>query len=184
MRKPRRPRGQGKTGPTLAESAMWELIRLRRIDDAKFIRQARIMGYIADFCARSLKLVVEVDGPIHDPAADRKRDGVLERKGFRVVRFTNSQVLGDTWRTVLTLRLIVAEMREETLRRQDQNPDVRPPSLQRVRRMAGNPPTSTPKLGSIRAPRGLSTGGLGPLVPGAQLSADEHLGGEGETRGA
>lgn len=53
------------------------------------------MGFIADFYAPSISLVIEVDGPIHaDRAAeDRQRDRIMKQYQIGVLRFTNTQVL-------------------------------------------------------------------------------------------
>jgi very-short-patch-repair endonuclease len=40
------------------------------------------------------RLVVEADGPFHDPEHDARRDAWLVSQGFRVLRFTNSQIHG------------------------------------------------------------------------------------------
>ena len=82
--------------PTLAESAMWKLLRDRRLGDLKFRRQMPIGPYIADFCCPALKLIIELDGGVHVLRADSdaKRDGWLTAKaGFTVLRFENEAVL-------------------------------------------------------------------------------------------
>ena len=49
---------------TMAETAMWKLLRDRRFADLKFRRQTRIDRWIADFCCYELKLVIELDGGV------------------------------------------------------------------------------------------------------------------------
>ena len=63
-------------------------MRGRKLGGYKFRRQAPIGPYIADFYAPEARLVVEVDGPIHDQqeAADNERTRYLEARGIRVVR--------------------------------------------------------------------------------------------------
>src|SRR5690349_24588077 len=51
---------------TPAEQALWELLSDRRLDGLKFRRQFPITIFIADFCCFDLKLVVEVDGGVHE----------------------------------------------------------------------------------------------------------------------
>ncbi len=60
----------------------------------KFSRQVVIGAYIADFVARSHKLVIEVDGQPHggEEARDARRTAWLEQQGYRVIRFTNLDV--------------------------------------------------------------------------------------------
>jgi very-short-patch-repair endonuclease len=52
---------------------------------------------VADFFIPALNIIVEIDGPCHDPEEDRRKDAIFERmRGIRVLRFTNEQVMaGD-----------------------------------------------------------------------------------------
>jgi len=63
----------------------------------KFRRQHPVGSYVVDFFCASAGVVVELDGRSHDDqqAADRRREEYLERKGLRVIRFTNDRVLAD-----------------------------------------------------------------------------------------
>jgi very-short-patch-repair endonuclease len=84
-------------GPTEAEKRLWRLLRDRRFSDVKFRRQHLIGPYVADFfCAKS-KLVLELDGGGHADQKktkdDEHRSRELERLGFRVLRFWNTDVL-------------------------------------------------------------------------------------------
>ena len=82
--------------PTKAESAMWKLLRDRRLAAFKFRRQMPIGAYIADFCCLELKLIIELDGGVHvlRTESDARRDGWLRAKaGFTVMRFANGAVL-------------------------------------------------------------------------------------------
>ena len=82
---------------TQAEKLMWSKIRDRRLDGVKFKRQKPIAGYIVDFVALDLKLIVEIDGGQHAERAaeDAARTKVLEECGYHVVRFWNHDVLGN-----------------------------------------------------------------------------------------
>ncbi len=53
--------------------------------------------YFADFLCREAQLIVELDGYSHDmrQAYDRRRDQWLSENGYRVVRFTNDEVIGN-----------------------------------------------------------------------------------------
>ena len=85
--------------PTDAEAALWELLRDKKLGD-KFRRQHLIDDFIVDFVCLSKNLVIEVDGGYHnDPTQkeyDQQRTLYLNEKGFRVIRFTNEEVLGNT----------------------------------------------------------------------------------------
>ena len=74
---------------TNLESIVWSALRGKKLDGYKFRRQAPIGPFIADFYCPAARLVVEIDGPIHDVrvAADGARTRYLEAKGCRVVRF-------------------------------------------------------------------------------------------------
>ena len=82
---------------TLAESRLWPLLRGRRLHGFKFRRQVPIDRYIADFMCREANLIVELDGASHEERVvhDALRTEVLERCGFRVLRFDNELVLTD-----------------------------------------------------------------------------------------
>ncbi len=95
--------------PTDPEKRLWSKLRNRQLDGIKFRRQVWLAGYIADFYAADLKLVIEVDGDDHAvrEADDLHRTGALEREGFRVMRFGNTDVM-DTLDGVLEAILMMA----------------------------------------------------------------------------
>ena len=68
------------------------MLRAKRLGGWKFSRQVPIGPYIADFAARSAKLVVELDGRTHELAYDQRRDAFISGLGYKVLRFTNSEV--------------------------------------------------------------------------------------------
>ncbi len=73
------------------ELRVWIRLRGRRLDEWKFRRQQPIGEYYADFYCPAAKLIVEIDGPIHDyspDAYDMRRQAWLEAEGYRVIRFT------------------------------------------------------------------------------------------------
>lgn len=96
---------QMRQNPTPAENRLWQRIRKQQIYGAKFRRQVPCERFLVDFCCFSARLVVEVDGPIHQytVAEDMIRQDFLEFLGFRVLRFTNQQIF-------LTLDSVVAEI--------------------------------------------------------------------------
>ncbi|WP_339707293.1 class I tRNA ligase family protein [uncultured Kriegella sp.] len=85
-----------RNNPAQAEAALWESLKGKNLGD-KFRRQHLIDDFIVDFVCLSKKLIVEVDGDIHDTqkAEDEARTKALNERGFEVVRFRNNQVLGD-----------------------------------------------------------------------------------------
>ncbi len=82
---------------TLAEKVMWKLVRNRRLGGFKFLRQVSIDRYFADFVCEAGKLIVELDGAVHDEREDydERRTQTLELFGYVVLRFPNERVLTD-----------------------------------------------------------------------------------------
>lgn len=80
--------------PTDAESAMWRLLRDRRLAALNFRRQVPFQNYILDFVCFERRVVVEIDGGQHvDSESDKMRDAALAQEGFRVLRYWNNDVL-------------------------------------------------------------------------------------------
>jgi very-short-patch-repair endonuclease len=77
----------------------------------RFNRQVPVGRYIADFAARSEKLIVEVDGGQHDERAayDEARTRYLAAQGWRVIRFWNNDVLQNLEGVVATIERALAE---------------------------------------------------------------------------
>jgi very-short-patch-repair endonuclease len=82
---------------TKAEQIVWRAVRAHRLNGVGFRRQTPIGPYIVDFVSHSAKLVIELDGGQHyddaHEAKDARRDGFLRSKGFRVLRFSNHDVM-------------------------------------------------------------------------------------------
>ncbi len=80
---------------TKAESFFWNAVRDRRFDGHKFRRQVPLGQYVADFCCMKGRLIIELDGEIHDKIKefDAEREVRLRDAGFKIVRFTNEKVL-------------------------------------------------------------------------------------------
>lgn len=81
--------------PTDAEARLWYLLRDRRLLGHKFRRQHPLPPYVVDFVCLKARLIIELDGGQHleRKAYDDQRTAYLERKGFRVLRFWNDEVL-------------------------------------------------------------------------------------------
>ena len=86
-----------RSNPTPAEDALWQQLRAKNID-FKIRRQQIIDRFIVDFVCLDRKLVIEVDGDIHDyqKEEDAIRTSILEDLGYKVIRFRNERVLADT----------------------------------------------------------------------------------------
>jgi very-short-patch-repair endonuclease len=81
--------------PTPAEARLWSCLKGGLLG-SRFLRQHVIGMYIVDFCCPDRRLVIEVDGSIHNTPEQSARDAVRQRYlidlGFAVLRFSNSQV--------------------------------------------------------------------------------------------
>ena len=79
------------------EWALWRILRAHRLGDIKFSRQVEAGPYYLDFAARRERLAIELDGETHvgREGYDDKRTEWLEGQGWRVVRFTNGDVIGN-----------------------------------------------------------------------------------------
>ncbi|MCB9300213.1 MAG: endonuclease domain-containing protein [Lewinellaceae bacterium] len=90
---------QQKDNPTDAEKALWQNLRNKALEGYKFRRQHIIDRFIADFICLKQRLIIEVDGGIHQlPDVkwnDEARTLRLNELGFHVLRFTNEEVLGN-----------------------------------------------------------------------------------------
>ena len=80
-----------------AEALLWSKLRDRRFEGFKFRRQTPIGPYVADFYCAACKLVIELDGDSHvgNEEADRVRQGELEARGLKVLRFPNPEIFDN-----------------------------------------------------------------------------------------
>ncbi|MFN6327988.1 MAG: leucine--tRNA ligase [Chitinophagales bacterium] len=87
---------ENRKNATEAEKKLWNEIRNRKLE-YKFRRQHPIDNYIADFICLEQKLIIEVDGGYHTQTKeyDDARTAVLNELGYRVIRFTNEEVIND-----------------------------------------------------------------------------------------
>lgn len=81
---------------TEAESFLWNSLRNKGLG-VKFLRQHIIGDYIVDFVCQETGLIIEVDGGYHSEPCQKEDDDTrtryLESKGFKVIRFTNEEIL-------------------------------------------------------------------------------------------
>jgi very-short-patch-repair endonuclease len=98
---------------TDAERIIWSDLRGNRLNGASFRRRVPIERYIADFVCHAAKLVIELDGGPHfsdeSERADQRRSAVIEAKGFRVLRFSNFDVMTNRAGVLETIAAVVAE---------------------------------------------------------------------------
>jgi very-short-patch-repair endonuclease len=91
--------------PTPAERHAWTLLRNRGILGLKFRRQHVLHGFIVDFYCLSERIVIELEGDVHDAEEqrvyDRARAGLLTAAGYEVIRVRNRDVSREHLETVL-----------------------------------------------------------------------------------
>jgi len=88
-------RSKLRNNTTKAEKVLWEMIRKKKLG-FKFRRQFQIGFYIVDFYCHELKLIIELDGSIHDEVFqekhDHKRDAWLKSQEYIILRFQNNDL--------------------------------------------------------------------------------------------
>jgi len=93
--------------PTTAEALLWDKLKSKKLAGFKFSRQHIIGTYITDIVCLHKQLVIEIDGLIHqlpeNKEADEIRTSWLKEKGFKVIRFTNEQVIKSTNEVIETI---------------------------------------------------------------------------------
>ena len=82
---------------TKAEAVLWKKLKDRKLFHTKFQRQHPINIFIVDFYCHQYRVVIEVDGDIHNDEIAKQYDSirtdVLNNFGLKVIRFTNDQIL-------------------------------------------------------------------------------------------
>jgi cobalamin-dependent methionine synthase I/very-short-patch-repair endonuclease len=90
--------------PTPAEEVLWGLLKTKKLEGYKFRRQHIMGNYITDLVCLDKRLVVEIDGLIHQLPENKEADEIrtkwLNEQGFNVLRVTNDQVLNETDKTL------------------------------------------------------------------------------------
>jgi len=89
-------RKQLRNNLTPAEAALWDLLKNKQLDGHRFRRQVSIENYIVDFYCAEIRLVIELDGAVHNHPQiaenDKSRDEHLTGLGYKVLRFENKDV--------------------------------------------------------------------------------------------
>ncbi len=103
---------------TSAEQVLWERLRGRKIAGRKFRRQHPVGRFVADFFCDDARLVIEVDGAIHQEPTQQERDAareyILRESTLTILRFTNDDVLSRTNQVVQTIaHFVVAHTHEQ-----------------------------------------------------------------------
>jgi len=92
---------------TEAERKFWQHLKNKALGE-KFYRQFGIEHFIVDFYCWRKKLIIEIDGNVHNEPEiakqDRHRQVFLENKGFKILRFKNEEILQNIYRVIDEVR--------------------------------------------------------------------------------
>ena len=84
---------------TEAEKLLWKRLRNKQVKGYRFRRQHPVGQFVVDFFCYEAKLVIELDGEIHnDPyqmERDKERTKILESMGLTEIRFRNIEVFNN-----------------------------------------------------------------------------------------
>jgi very-short-patch-repair endonuclease len=99
---------------TEAEKILWSRLNRNQIRGLHFRRQHPINIFIADFFCTKIKLVIEIDGSIHEitdyKEHDRGRSELLEDVGITVIRFTNEQIIEEIDTTIEKIKSLCEQL--------------------------------------------------------------------------
>jgi very-short-patch-repair endonuclease len=82
---------------TLAEKCFWNMVKTNKFSGIHFRRQQVIHGFIADFYCNAKRVVVEIDGGIHESQKDYDllREMLIKKHGVKIIRFSNEEVINN-----------------------------------------------------------------------------------------
>ncbi len=108
--------------PTMAESILWENLISKRFESFEFRRLHIIGQYIVDFVCLPKRLIIEIDGLIHQLPGNKEPDQVrtqwFNENGFEVIRFTNEEVINEIGKVLNTI-LEKLEQQKSTVPNED-----------------------------------------------------------------
>jgi very-short-patch-repair endonuclease len=93
---------------TTTEIILWDKLKRNQLG-VKFRRQHVIVDFIPDFVALSQKIIIEIDGKIHDlkKEYDENREFLLEKEGYSILRFSNDQVLNELESVLIKIKEVI-----------------------------------------------------------------------------
>ena len=96
---------------TAPEKSLWERLKGKQVCGVRFRRQHPIDFFIAYFYCHEARLVIEVDGVIHDRKTgwDDGRTAEMEKYDIKVIRFTNDEVENNIEYVLSRIELIIKE---------------------------------------------------------------------------
>ena len=102
-----------RSNPTHEEKLLWQFLKVNKLG-VRFKRQHPIWLYIADFYCHEIKLVIEVDGSIHNVKEVMEHDAIREEDivslGIRVIRFTNKEIRTQIENVIDKIETVIKEI--------------------------------------------------------------------------
>ncbi|HNX66142.1 MAG TPA: endonuclease domain-containing protein [Bacteroidales bacterium] len=93
---------------TEAEKIIWQSLRRRQIEGLRFRRQHPINNFVADFYCHEAKLVIEIDGGVHDDPEQKEKDlarqQIINDFGIKVLRFKNEEIFNDIESVIIKIK--------------------------------------------------------------------------------
>jgi len=90
------------------ETILWSRLRAKRLFNYRFRRQFNIEKFIVDFYCHQKGLVIELDGSQHKEKEalelDKKRDEILAKNGYKILRFNNNDIINNLEGVLLTIQ--------------------------------------------------------------------------------
>jgi very-short-patch-repair endonuclease len=101
--------------PTKSEAKLWQALRGKKLDGIKFRRQQPVGPFIVDFYNSVYRLVIEIDGSIHDSQfeADKNRQNILEELGLNILRISAELVEKDVSSVLEIIRMKIRELQSQ-----------------------------------------------------------------------
>ncbi|MEM9266894.1 MAG: DUF559 domain-containing protein [Cyanobacteria bacterium P01_F01_bin.13] len=100
---------------TTAEQKLWTVLKDRQLDGLKFRAQYPVGRFIVDFYCPACRLMIEVDGSINHAQVDydTARTEQLESYGYKVLRFTNDEVINHLSDVLTTIHQTITNLKSE-----------------------------------------------------------------------
>ncbi|MEI6696971.1 MAG: endonuclease domain-containing protein [Bacteroidota bacterium] len=99
---------------TIPEEKLWNYLRRKQLMALRFRRQHPINRFIVDFYCHAFKLVIEIDGSIHQKEIQQERDEnrtyELQAIGLTVIRFTNNEIMTNIAKVIKEIEMHISKI--------------------------------------------------------------------------
>lgn len=99
---------------TIPEEKLWNHLRRKQLKTLRFRRQHPINRFIVDFYCHAFKLVIEIDGSIHQMEIQQERDEnrtyELQAMGLTVIRFSNNEVMTNIAKVIKEIEMYIGKV--------------------------------------------------------------------------